>query len=136
MVNLRCRTYGVENPGGAVPGWGVERRPQIEEEHGGNATTAHVLCGILRRLNDLDVCADDPHADGAANGANHQKVASTDAIDQVQEPYESDGRFDDTEQTRTEQVGVFAVDTNGFENLQSFSQVCRGYQSDVVTHRR
>ena len=105
-------TYRVENPGSTVPGRGVEDGPQVEEEHGRNTTTVHMGLGVLGRFGDLDVCADDPQADGATGGTDQEQVAATDAINEVQQPHESDDGLDDTEDTGSQKGGVGASDTN------------------------
>lgn len=105
-------TYRVENPWGTVPGRGVEDGPQVEEEHSGNTTTVHLGLGVLGRLGDLDVCADNPQADGATSGTDQEQVTATDAINEVQQPHEGDDSLDDTEDTGSQKGGVGTSDTD------------------------
>lgn len=71
-----------------------------------------MLCGILFRLRDLDVRADDPQADGTTCSADQQQVTSTDVVNQVQQPDEGDDRLDYAEDTGGEHTGVGTADAN------------------------
>lgn len=59
-------TYRVKNPRGTVPGWCVEHRPQIKEEHSSNPATVHLVLRVALWLRDLDIRANDPQTDRAS----------------------------------------------------------------------
>jgi hypothetical protein len=57
----------VDDPGGAVPRGRVEGGPEVEEEDGGGAAGRQGSPGRAG-AGDLDVGAEEPHADGATGG--------------------------------------------------------------------
>lgn len=65
-------THRVQDPRGAVPGWGIEDGPEVEEEHGHDTTAIHVRLGVIRWVCNLDVRADDPHANRATQGTDQE----------------------------------------------------------------
>lgn len=104
-------THRVEDPRGSVPGRGIEDGPQVEECHGHDTAAVHVWLGVILWSCNFDVCADNPHADGATGTTDQKQVATTDAVDQVQQPDESDNCLDYAENTGGEQT-VVSLDTN------------------------
>lgn len=110
--------YRVENPGGSVPGWGIEDSPQVEEEHGCNTTASQAIALVVLRLRNLDVRADDPQADGATCGTDQEQVSATDLVDQPEQPDKGHDRLHDAEDSGGEQTGVGTLDTN----LQRYRQ--------------
>jgi hypothetical protein len=64
-------------------------------------------------LGDLDVGADNPETDGAAEGTDEEKVATADSVDQPKEPDEGDDGLDDAEDTSSEETCVGTGDTDG-----------------------
>ena len=68
-------------------------------------------------LGDLDVGADDPEADGAAEGTDEEQVATADSVDQPEEPDEGYDGLDDTEDTSGQETCVATGDTNGLLRL-------------------
>lgn len=74
-----------------------------------------MILGVLRRLDDADIRADDPHADGAGDGTNQQKLASSKLIDQEQQPDEGHDSLDDTENAGHQVHGI-RINANTLEN--------------------
>ena len=62
------RAYRVDDPRCSVPGTRVADGPEIEEEHGRDTAAGDVSGGVCLRIRNLDVGADCPQADGAAEG--------------------------------------------------------------------
>ena len=104
--------YRVENPGGTIPGRGIEDGPQVEEEHGRNTTATEAVTLVVLGLRDLDVCADDPKTDGATRSTDQQQVTATDLVNKPEQPDEGHDCLHDTEYTRGEQTCVGTLDTN------------------------
>ena len=65
---------------------------------------------------DLDVRADDPHADRATSSADHKKLGAAEVVDEIHEPDESDNSLDNTEETGGEETSVGTSDTNRLED--------------------
>lgn len=108
--------FRVENPGGTVPGWGVEDGPEIEEEHGCDAAAVHVGLRVRGGVGDLDVGTDDPETDGTTKSTDQEQVATTDTVNQVQKPDKGNDSLDDTEDTGGEHASVGTSDTNALED--------------------
>ena len=72
--------YRVEDPRGTVPGWSIEDRPQVKEEHGCDTTAAQGLSWVILGFGSLDVRADNPQTYGTTCCANQQQVTATDLI--------------------------------------------------------
>jgi len=103
--------FGVDNPGGTVPGRGVDSSPQVEEEDSGDTTTIKGSTGVVLRLDDTNVSTDDPHANGAGHSTTKKQVSSSDLINKEEEPNEGHDSLDHTEDTGHQVHGV-VVDTN------------------------
>ena len=110
-------THRVEDPRSSVPGGGIEDGPQVEEENGCDTAAFQGGLRVFLGLRDLDVCSDNPQADGAACGTDEQQVSSSDVVDQPQEPYEGDDSLDYAENTGCQQTSVGAGDTNALSML-------------------
>ena len=107
----------VDDPGGAVPGRGVEGGPEVEEEDGGDAARGEARVGVVGiRAGDADVGADVPHAEGAAGGADHEELGAAEAVDEPEEPDDGYDGLDDAEDARGEEAGAGAGDADGFED--------------------
>jgi hypothetical protein len=80
--------FGVDDPRCSVPRRRVERRPQVEKENGRDAARGQrgITAHFGGRIGNFDVRSDKPHAERAANGTNHQKIAPTHTINQEKEP--------------------------------------------------
>lgn len=104
--------YRVEDPWGTVPGWSIEDRPQVEEEHGCDTTAAQAATRVIFGFGDLDVRADNPQTDGTTCCANQQQVTATDVVNQPKQPNESHNSLHYTEDSSREQTSVGTPDTN------------------------
>lgn len=102
---------GVNDPGGTVPGWGVDGSPQVEEENSSDTSAVKRGGRVFLGLHDADVGTNDPHADRSGHGTTEEQVASTNLVDKEEEPHESHNGLDHTEDTG-HQVGSLAVNTN------------------------
>lgn len=71
-------------------------------------------------LGDLDVGADNPETDGAAEGTDEEKVATADSVDQPKEPDEGYDGLDNAEDTSSEETCVGTGDTDGLWILLAF----------------
>lgn len=67
---------------------------------------------MLGGLGDLDVCTNDPQADGTTGGTDQEQVTTTDAINEVQQPNEGDDSLDNTEDTSGQETSVGTGNTN------------------------
>lgn len=105
-------TYRVEYPGRTVPGRGIEDGPEVEEEHGRNTTAVHAGLGVLGGFGDLDVCTNDPQADGTTDSTDQEQVTTTDAINEIQQPHEGDDSLDNTEDTGGQETSVGTSNAN------------------------
>lgn len=101
---------GVEDPGGAVPGGRVDGGPEVEEEDGGDAAAGQVILRVVGRVHHTNVGANDPHADGAANGTAEEELSAAELVDQEEEPEKGGDGLDDTKDTshQVDSVGVDA----------------------------
>lgn len=104
-------TYGVNDPGSTVPGWGVDGGPKIEEEDSGNTATVKVVCGVIFRRNHIDISTDDPHADGAGDTTDEKKFPATELIDKEKQPDKRHNGLDHTEDA-SHQIDSVGLDTN------------------------
>ena len=107
---------GVVDPGCAVPRRRVEGGPEIEEEHGGNATAGEGRRGVFSRLGHGDVGSNVPHADGPTDSTNHEQETATQFVDKEEEPNDSYDGFDDTKDAGSEKGSVSAGDADGFKD--------------------
>lgn len=98
-TEVGVKEFGVDDPGSTVPGGGVDRGPEVEEEDSGNTTSVQGGDVVLCWLNNVDVGTDDPHTERTCDGTNEQKLAATELIDQEQQPNNSHNSLDDTEDT-------------------------------------
>lgn len=103
-------TYRVDNPGGAVPCWCIDSGPQIEEENSSVTATSDVIEFVLGRFNNVDVCSNNPHADGARDGTSEKEITASELIDEEEQPDEGHNSLDDTKNTRR-QIDRVSVDT-------------------------
>lgn len=106
----------VDDPGGAVPRGGVEGGPEVEEEDGGDAARVEAVLGVVLRVGDLDVAADEVHAEAAADGAAHEQDAAAHVVDEPEDPDEGEDRLDDAEDARGEEGRVGACDADAAED--------------------
>lgn len=104
--------YRVENPGGTVPSWGIEYRPQVEEEHCCDTTATQGVTFVIFGLGDLDVRADNPQTNGTTCCTNQQQVTATNVINQPKQPNESHHSLHYTEDSGGEQTSVCTLNTN------------------------
>jgi hypothetical protein len=114
-TGVRVEHFRVDDPGGTVPRGTVESGPEVEEEHGSSAARAESL-SVSLSVSSQEVATDDPHADGATSGADHQEVATTEFIDEEQEPNECENSLDNTEEAGSEESSVCTSDTDRFED--------------------
>jgi hypothetical protein len=101
-------THGVDDPGGTVPGGGVDSSPEVEEEDSGNTTTIQVRARVVFGLDDTNVGTDDPHTDRAGDTTDKEKVSASELINKEQKPHERHDSLDNTEDTghKVDSVGV------------------------------
>lgn len=66
---------------------------------------------VLGRVDNIDVSAKDPHADGTGNGTAKEEVSASKLIDEEEQPDESHDGLDDAEDTG-HQVDCVGVDTH------------------------
>lgn len=90
-------TYRVDDPRGTVPGRSVHGGPQVEEENRHDTSTSQVVGGVLLWLNDIYVCTDDPHADGAGDTTDQQKLPSSELVDKEEQPHKGHDGLNHTE---------------------------------------
>lgn len=112
---------GVEDPRGAVPRRGVEGGPQVEKEDGGSSCGGQVNalsgCGVdLGGAGNLDVCADEVHAERTATSTDHEQVAATHVIDQNHDPHKGENGFDNAKDSGSEETSVGAGDAQALED--------------------
>lgn len=106
FVCVEWYAYRVEDPGGSVPGGGIEDGPKVEEEHGCDTAAAEAVAFIVLWLGDLDVRTDNPETDGTTCGTDEEKVTATDVVDQPEEPNEGYNGLYNTEDTGGKETGV------------------------------
>lgn len=58
-----------------------------------------MVLGVLRGLDDVDVCTNNPHAYRTSDTSDEQKLSSSKLIDEEKQPHESHNGLDDTENT-------------------------------------
>jgi hypothetical protein len=58
-----------------------------------------MVTGIFRGLHNIDVCTNDPHADGAGDTTDKKKLPPSELIDKEQQPHERHEGLDHTEDT-------------------------------------
>lgn len=106
----------VDDPGCAVPGWRVERRPQVEEEDGCDTAPVEVVALVVGRVHDFDVCTHNPHADGSAGGTDQQQQPAADVVDKVQQPDDCHYSLDHAEDARGQKAGAVAFQPDALEH--------------------
>lgn len=116
MLHRILGTYRVDDPRCAVPRRSVDSRPQVEEKDGRDAAVLKVVCRVVGRVDDVDVCANDPHADRPCDSSDEQQLPSSQLIDQKQEPDECHDGLDNAEQT-CQQVHRVGLDTKTLHTL-------------------
>lgn len=99
-------TYRVDDPGGTVPGGSVNGSPQVEEDDSGDTTTGQSRRGMVGGIHDVDVGTNNPHADRTSDGTNEKKLASSQLINQEEQPDESHDSLDNSEDTSHDANGV------------------------------
>lgn len=92
-------TYRVDDPRGTVPGGSVHRSPQVEEEDSRNTATVQSAGGMIGWIHDVDVGANNPHADRASDSTNEKKLTSAQLVNQEEQPDEGHDCFDNSENT-------------------------------------
>lgn len=115
-TSLLAEHFGVDDPGSAVPGWCVENGPQVEEEDRGNTAGRQLVRFTRGSACNLNVRADNPHADGTASGTDHKELGAAQMIDQVHQPDNGYNCFDDAEETSGEKASVCAGNADGLED--------------------
>ena len=74
-------TYRVDDPRCTVPSGRIDGSPQVEEDNSSIATTSQVVLRILCRVNDIDICTDNPHANRTSDTTDEEKLSSSELID-------------------------------------------------------
>lgn len=90
---------GVDDPRRTVPSRSVDGGPEVKEEDGGDTAAGKFLEMVLGWLDDVDVCADNPHTDGTGDGTAEEEVTATELVDQEEQPDDGHDGLDDTEDT-------------------------------------
>lgn len=109
--------FTVDDPGRTVPRRRVEDGPQVEEEDRGDAARGQRGGGVRVDTGMENVTADDPHAHRTADGTDHQQLSASEVVDKDQDPDDGEYSLDHTEDTRGQEGGASAADTNRGENL-------------------
>ena len=65
-----------------------------------------MVARVVRRVHDVDVCTNDPHADGTGKATDQKKLPSSELIDKEQQPDDRHDGLDDTEDTSQDVSGV------------------------------
>lgn len=71
---------------------------------------------MLGGVGDSDIATHIPKAGRATNGANHEQKASSQLVDQEEEPDESHASLDNTEDTSSKERGVGSGDADALED--------------------
>jgi hypothetical protein len=82
-ASLLAVHLGVDDPWCTVPRRRVEGSPKVEEEDSADAP-GRELTGwirVARRVGDLDVRSNVPHAEGTSQGSEHKEFRAAEAID-------------------------------------------------------
>lgn len=115
-INIVEQTYRVDDPRCTIPGGRVNSRPEVEEHNSSDTTASQMVLWIFGRVDDVDVCAQNPHADGACDTTDQKQLASTKLINQEQKPDESHDGFDDAKDTR-HYVDCITLNTNALPKV-------------------
>ena len=112
VTRQHTRTYG------SVPGGAVEDRPQVEEEHGDDASGTELVGNVARLcwLGNGDVGSDGIHRKGTTDTSYEQHCATTESIHEPEQPNNCAQELDDTEDTGSEKRRVCTGDTDRFED--------------------
>jgi len=108
--------FRVHDPGGSVPRRGIECRPKVKEEDGRDTGRRNAISRVVRRVGHLDVSSDDPHADSAAQGAEHEQISSSKVVDHVEQPEYGENRLHHAKEARREEASVRSRDTQTREH--------------------
>lgn len=111
--------FRVDDPGGTVPGRGVDSSPKVEEDDSGNTATVERAGGVVLRCNHVDIRANDPHADGAGDTTDKKKVPATELIDKEQQPDKRHNGLDHTKDTG-HQVDSVRLNANALQKLSVY----------------
>lgn len=71
------------NPRGTVPSRAVEASPEVEEDHGDNATRGEGSTRVVGGVGDGDVGCDGVHAKRASNASDQKQLPATVAVDTI-----------------------------------------------------
>lgn len=97
---MSCQSYRVDDPWGSIPRGRIDGSPQIKEEDGGDPATREMVGLVLGRLDDVDVGADDPHADGTRDGTAEEQFPAAELVDEEEQPDKGHDGLDDAKDTR------------------------------------
>ena len=109
--------FTVDDPGCAVPRRCVEDGPQVEEEDRGNTARGQWCGGVGVDTSVENVTTDDPHANRATDGTDHQELSASKVIDENQDPDNGEDGLDHTEDTGGQEGGAGSADTDRGEDL-------------------
>lgn len=68
------------------------------------------------RLSNGNVCSDVVEADCTTKGAEHEKIAAAQSVDEEEEPDDGYSSFDNTEDSSGEETRICSSYANGFED--------------------
>ena len=105
----------IDYPRRSVPSWCVEGGPKIEEEDCRN-TSAGERCVAGIDARNVDVSAEIPHAQRAAERANEKEGTAADAINQPQQPNDGDGSFHNAKDAGGKETVAGSFDANAFKH--------------------
>lgn len=107
----------VDDPGCTVPRRCVENGPQVEEEDRGNTARGQRGGGVRINTSVENVTTNDPHANRAADGTDHQELSASKVVDENQDPDNGEDGLDHTEDTGGQEGGAGSADTDRGEDL-------------------
>ena len=107
----------VDDPGCTVPRRCVEDGPQVKEEDRGNTARGQWCGGVGVDTSVENVTTDDPHANRATDGTDHQELSASKVIDENQDPDNGEDGLDHTEDTGGQEGGAGSADTDRGEDL-------------------
>ena len=107
----------VDDPGCAVPRRCVEDGPQVEEEDRGNTARGQRGGGVGVDTSVENVTTDDPHANRATDGTDHQELSASEVIDEDQNPDDGEDGLDHTEDTGGQVDGILGLNAHRPEHI-------------------
>jgi hypothetical protein len=94
------------------------RGPEVEEEHGSNSAAAEraASLSLTRRICNLNVGANEPHAKRATNSSNHEEKTTTKVVNENKDPDERQGSLDHAKDTGGEEASACTGDADALKD--------------------